>query len=98
MKKDDIIRENQHLKSDNEVLNSKIAKYKKAIESLRDFYGEKLIELENKRLMKLHPDVFVADIEWYPADIDRFLNSEIHRYYFRYEIKGELNSYEVRKF
>ena len=105
MKKSELIKENQRLEVNNKLLkqeinelNNKLSKYEKAIESLRSFYGAKLAELEAERISKIHPDLMVEDIEWDPSDIERFLNTSIHSYEFKYGIKGEINYHEISQF
>lgn len=102
MRKNEIIRENQRLKIEIErqrqkidSLNATISGYKKTLENIRKFYGAKLLELEEERISKLHSDLIVEDIEWFPSDIDQFINASIHRYSFIYGIKGENNYFEI---
>lgn len=84
MRKSELIRENNRLRIDNDALNRAVEKYKKLLESTRDCYGAKLMELEQKRLLLEHPDIIVDDIEWYT--VRDYVEA---RYKFVYSIKGE---------
>lgn len=70
-----------------ETLNKKIYIYKEALEITRDFYGEKLMDLESRRLLLDHPDIVVEGIIWDP--VEKHNKPKDARYSFVYGIKGE---------
>lgn len=91
MRKKDLVSDNYKLKLTIDQLEDRIDKYKEICKRIRQTYGEKLLELENERLAKYHPNIIAKSIEWYPRDIDSFLRarSTDQSYDFRYIIKGE---------
>ena len=86
MRKSELIKENQNLRIENKLLRDAITGYKQLLRTTRDCYGEKLMELEQQRLLLAHPDILVDDIEWSQTDI---IDPKPARYKFVYSIKGE---------
>ena len=84
---DALIKEHEEFRSELKTLRDKLYKYKNILKTTRDRYGEKLMELEQKRLLLEHPDILVEGIEWEPVeDYDSFTRA---KYKFIYSIKGE---------